>query len=79
MIRVAIDVTEAKSLLADVGTGRERMQAVTDWTRQRVRRGLEALLRVELTVLLERERCTSDENERLVREITEEHLEQPRA
>jgi len=60
MIRVAIDVTDAKSLLADLGNGRERLQAVVAWTRQWVRRGLEALLRAELTVLLEREQGTTD-------------------
>ena len=60
MIRVAIDVTEAKSLLVELATGRERLQAMVDWTRQWVRRGLEALLRVELTVLLEREPGTSE-------------------
>ena len=55
MIRVAIDVSEAKSLLAGCSGGGERLHAVVDWTWQWVRRGLEALLRVELTVLLERE------------------------
>jgi len=60
MIRVAIDVTDAKSLLADLGNGRERLQTVVAWTRQWVRRGLEALLRAELTVLLEREQGTTD-------------------
>ncbi len=60
MIRVAIDVSEAKSLLADAAAGRERMQAVVEWTRQWVRRGLEALLRIELTVLLEREQGSSE-------------------
>jgi putative transposase len=60
MIRVAIDVSEAKSLLAECAGGRERLHAVVDWTRQWVRRGLEALLRVELTVLLEREQGSND-------------------
>jgi putative transposase len=60
MIRVAIDVSEAKSLLANAAGGRERMQALVEWTRQWVRRGLEALLRIELTVLLEREQGTTE-------------------
>jgi putative transposase len=56
MVTVAIDLSEAKVFLAEAGReGGARLGALWEWARGFAGRGLEALLRMELALLLERE------------------------
>lgn len=57
MVTVTIDVSEAKEMLGTMHTeGVRRFQAITEWMRESARKTIEALLRAELAVLLERDR-----------------------
>ena len=63
MVTVTIDVSDAKELLEEAR--REsggRLQALWEWSRGFAERGLEALLGMELTVVLERERAAGITN-----------------
>lgn len=65
MISISVDVSEAKVFLEQgCKEGGEKLWAVSEWARSFVQRGLEALLRVELTVLLERESEAGEANSR---------------
>jgi transposase-like protein len=58
MVTVAIDVSEAKVFLEEIRReGGERLKALWEWARGFAGRGLEALLRMELALLLEREQA----------------------
>jgi hypothetical protein len=56
MVSVAIDLSEAKVFLAEAGReSGARLGALWEWARGFAGRGLKALLRMELALLLERE------------------------
>lgn len=62
MISVTIDVCEAKDFLNKAGSeGRRHLINLGSWARDFIKQGLEALLRAELEVLLERERAEAGE------------------
>lgn len=58
MVTVAIDLSEAKVFLEEARReGGGRLKALWEWARGFAGRGLEALLRMELALLLEREQA----------------------
>jgi len=65
VISISVDVSEAKVFLEQgAREGGEKLRAVSEWARSFVQRGLEALLKAELTVLLERESEAGEANSR---------------
>ncbi len=65
MVTVTIDVSEAKQMWEQTrADGRRRFEALTEWLRESARATIEALLRAELTVLLERDRAAGVSNSR---------------
>ena len=63
MVSVAIDLSEAKVFLEEMRCeGRGRLRGLWEWARGLAGRGLEALLTMELVLLLERERAAGVTN-----------------
>jgi hypothetical protein len=63
MVTVTIDMSDAKVFLEEARReGGGRLRALWEWSRGFAGRGLEALLGMELTVLLERERAAGITN-----------------
>jgi transposase-like protein len=65
MISITIDISAAKSMLeAGRREGQRRMGSVAQWAREGIRQILDAVLKAELTVLLERENGECEGQER---------------
>lgn len=56
MVNITVDVTEAKGLMVRAGKeSRDRLEALMEFGRRIIRQGVEAVLRAELTVVLDRD------------------------
>jgi putative transposase len=63
VLKISVDISEAKTLFELARQeGGEQLQSLTAWTRGFVQQGIEALLRAELAVVLERDREPNSRN-----------------